>query len=120
MQFPRIHGAPISYTATRLSNYYVRNVQPSNRIRRTRFHVAFTSPRNPPPPSCLPNEVHNEILRLNLLNNNFSAIKRGALVEDIDARQITIIDRNRGLVESRHSAAARYFTSTRCNHPSTA
>lgn len=37
MQFPRIHGAPISYTATRLSNYYARNVQPSNRIRRTRF-----------------------------------------------------------------------------------
>lgn len=86
MQFPRIHGAPISYTATRLSNYYARNVQPSNRIRRTR--VAFTSPHNPLPPSYLPNEVHNEILCLSLLNNNFSAIAREALAEDVGDRYL--------------------------------
>jgi len=71
MQFPRIHGTPISYTATRLSNYYAHNVQPSNQIRRRRFCIAFTSLRNPLLPSCLLNEVHNEILHSNLLNNNF-------------------------------------------------
>jgi len=40
------------------------------------------------------------------------------LAEDIDDRQIT--DCNRGLVESRHSSIDKYFTSARCNHPSTA
>lgn len=51
MQFPRIHGASISYTATRLSNYYARNVQPSNRIRRIRLASRLCPPRNPPQPS---------------------------------------------------------------------
>lgn len=64
MQFPRIHGAPISYTATRLSNYYARNVQPSNRIRRARFPRPLPFPPRRPPPLYLSNEIYTMIRRL--------------------------------------------------------